>query len=62
MNIGHSNKTQHILFYDKRKMRIAVYSLQWDRRCLVEEWAFKFCRYIIETFFRLLFNKQDFHV
>ena len=30
MNIGHSNinKTQHILFYEKRKMRIAVYNLQ----------------------------------
>jgi hypothetical protein len=28
MNIGHSNKTQHILFYEKRKMGIAVYNLQ----------------------------------
>ena len=28
MNIGHSNKTQHILFDEKRKMRIAVYNLQ----------------------------------
>ena len=28
MNIGHSNKTQHIFFYEKRKMRIAVYNLQ----------------------------------
>jgi hypothetical protein len=25
---GHSNKTQHILFYEKRKMRIAVYNLK----------------------------------
>jgi hypothetical protein len=29
MNIGHSNKTQHILFDEKRKMGIAVYNLQY---------------------------------
>jgi hypothetical protein len=32
MNIGYSNKTQHILFYEKRKMRIVVYNLQ--KTCL----------------------------
>ena len=25
---SYSNKTQHILFHEKRKMRIAVYNLQ----------------------------------
>ena len=28
MNIGHSNKPQHISFYEKRKMRIAAYNLK----------------------------------
>jgi hypothetical protein len=30
MNIGNSNKTQHILFHEKRKMRIAVCQLHAD--------------------------------
>ena len=28
MTMGHSNETQHILFNEKRKMRIVVYNLQ----------------------------------
>ena len=38
MNIGHSNKTQHILFYEKMKIKIAVYNLQCTVCYCIMQW------------------------